>query len=70
MGSYCYLINKEKRIKAEAYKYSGGGKQVLRIEQPKKLVGFLEHCREHKLSIECVCESYFDDLNEPPFVDF
>lgn len=73
MGQYCYLINKEKRIRTEAYKLSGGGEELLRIEEPEKLAKFIEHCREHKLNIECVSEHYFTDVDQDydnPFVDF
>lgn len=37
MGQYCYLINKQEKIKVEAYKLSGGGDYELRIEEGKKL---------------------------------
>ncbi len=73
MGQYCYLINKEKRIRTEAYKLSGGGEEVLRIEQPEQLAKFMEYCRENKLSFECVSEHYFTDVDddfEHPFEDF
>ena len=73
MGQYCYLINEEKRIMVEAYKLTGGGEYQFSIEQPDELVKFLDYCRENKLQIECVPESYFEKLDysiEKPFIDF
>ncbi len=60
MGSYCYLINREKLIRAEAYKFSGGGEFSGTIEEEKDLVLFLEYCKQQNLQIECVHESFFD----------
>jgi hypothetical protein len=69
MGQYCYLINREKRIYTEAYKLSGGGEEVLRVEAPDTLARFLEYCRENKLSVECVSDHFFtsdeNDLERP-----
>jgi hypothetical protein len=69
MGQYCYLINRDNKICVEAYKLTGGGEEVLRIESHESLVKFLEHCRENKLTIECVSEHFFTsddcDLDNP-----
>lgn len=60
MGQYCYLINKNERIRVEAYKLSGGGEDSFSIEQEKHLVIFLDYCRTRNLLIECVHESWFE----------
>jgi hypothetical protein len=73
MGQYAYLINKEKRIRCEAHKISGGGNDSLQIETPKLLSEFMEYCRQNNLLIECVSEHWFDNINyetEQPFIDF
>ena len=73
MGQYCFLINKQKRIRTEAYKLSAGAEEVMRIEEPEKLAQFMEHCRENKLIIHCVAEHYFTDVDddfENPYEDF
>lgn len=64
MGQYCYLINKEKKIRTEAYKLSGGGEDCISIEESEKLAKFMEYCRTNKLTIECVSEHYFNDGGE------
>lgn len=73
MGQYCYLINKEKRIMVEAYKLTGGGEYSVSFNKNVVLGKFLEYCRENKLTIECVPDSYFSELDysiEKPFTDF
>lgn len=70
MGQYCYLIEKTTRICVEAYKLSGGGEVVNRIEEAQKLVRFLEHCREMKLQFECVSEHWFNEESNPENPDW
>lgn len=70
MGQYCYLINRDERIKAEAYKVSLGGEDANSIEEPEKLVQFLDYCYRNNLLIECVHESFFEreaDYENPDF---
>lgn len=74
MGQYAYLINKEKRIRCESHKISGGGKSLARIEEVEILGRFLEYCRESQLQIECVSEHWFEENEnletEQPYTDF
>jgi hypothetical protein len=74
MGQYAYLINKENRIRCEAYKISGGGEDSFEIEEPLLLVLFLNYCRQNNLKIECVSEHWFDENIryeiEEPYLDF
>lgn len=61
MGSYMHLINDAEHITVEAYKYSGGGENVNRIEEPEKLVKFLDYCHKKSLKIEVVSDYWFCD---------
>lgn len=61
MGQYCYLIDEFNELRVEAYKLSGGGEEVLRIEKEELLVRFLEFCKENGSTIKCVGEHYFED---------
>mgnify|MGYP003426146926 CR=1 FL=1 len=57
----------------EAYKLTGGGEYLFSIERPEILARFLDHCMLNGLTIECVPDSYFSELDysiEKPFTDF
>lgn len=74
MGSFCYLINLEHRIRVEAYQYSASGSEVFIPTNDVNVIKFLEYCRERLLIIQCVHESFFDndiqDENTPFWRDF
>lgn len=63
MGQFAYLINREHKIRAEAFKISSAGEASNAIEEPDELALFMRHCMENDLVIECVSEHFFDDID-------
>lgn len=70
MGSFCYLINYEKKIRVEVYQHSASGNEINIPTNEKNVTFFLEYCRKWLLLIQCVHESYFEDRWEEGWIDF
>lgn len=74
MSQFAYLVNKDKRIKCEAYKIHAGGSNYITSACNIVMCDFLEYCRVNNLPILCVHESWFEietkDFTEPNYVDF
>lgn len=60
MGSYSYLINRDRKIRIESHKLTASGDSANRIENQWDHCNFLNYCMDNNLLIECVHESFFD----------
>ena len=68
MGSFGYLVNHEKKIYVEAFKFAGTEPSI--TTESQLLACFMEYCWCNNLKVEVVADSWFDSQDIQNASDF
>ncbi len=71
MGSFGYLVNHEKKIYVEAFKFTGANSETPTITNDSQLLAnFMEYCWRNDLKVQIVGDGWFDNQDIQDVSDY